>query len=253
MMLYFKASILSILLIGAFSSCKKVAGPGGTSVIRGTIVGVNNSTGNSEIIDITVKQGNDIEHGDYFIFNGPAGGSLYYVWYNNPTWVSNGDPQLQGRVGIQVNYNYSATNLEIANATLTAIDSSLNGDFTISQINDILTLVSTSHTEITDADNGTTNFNVDVTHQGKADVNGSEIAITEERVYIIYGDGTVFNDIARTGADGYFSFEGLQVGKYTIYALTKDATSGENIPVYKEIEITEKASINEIGVISIVQ
>lgn len=109
------------------------------------------------------------------------GEPLYYVWYNNPTWVSNGDPQLQGRTGIQVNFNYSDSNLEIANATITAIDAALNGDFTISQNNDILTLVSLVHTEITDADNGTTNFNVDVTNQGKADVNATEMAITDEK------------------------------------------------------------------------
>ena len=114
-------------------------------------------------------------------------------------------------------------------------------------------MVSTAHTEITDADNGTTNFNVDVTNQGKADVNGAELAMTDEKVYLIYGDGTVFNDIARTGADGTFTFEGLQIGKYKVYALTKDATTGEMVPVYKEIEITEKATINEIGVLSIVQ
>jgi hypothetical protein len=250
---YLKISLFSILFIGAFSSCKKVAGPGGTSAIRGSVIGVNNSTGESEIIDITVKQGNDIEHGDYFLFNGPSGGTLYYVWYNNPTWVSNGDPQLQGRIGIQVNFNYSDSNLEIANATFTAIDAELNGDFTISQNNDILTLVSSTHAEISDADNGTTNFNVDVTNQGSPDVTGTEMAITEERVYLIYGDGTVFNDIARTGADGTFTFEGLQIGKYKLYALSKNAITGEMVPVYKEVEITEKASINEVGVISIVQ
>lgn len=253
MKLYLKISLLSLLLVGAFSSCKKVAGPGGTSAIRGSVIGVNNSTGESEIIDITIKQGNDIEHGDYFLFNGPAGGTLYYVWYNNPTWVSNGDPQLQGRTGIQVNFNYSDSNLEIANATLTAIDAALNGDFTISQNNDILTLVSLAHTEITDADNGTTNFNVDVTNQGKSDINGTEMAITDEKVYLIYGDGTVFNDIARTGADGKFTFEGLQIGKYKVYALSKDATTGEMVPVYQEIEITEKATVNEVVVLSIFQ
>lgn len=250
---YLKISLISLILITAFSSCKKVAGPGGTSAIRGSVVGVNNSSGNSEIIDIIVKQGNDIEHGDYFLFNGPAGGNLYYVWYNNPTWVSNSDPQLQGRIGIQVNYNYSDSNVEIANATLTAIQSALNGDFTISQNNDILTLTSIAHAEISDADKGTTNFNIDITNQGEADIFGNEMAITEERVYLIYGDGTVFNDIARTGADGTFTFEGLQIGKYKVYALTKDAATGEMVPVYKEIEITEKASLNEIGVISIVQ
>jgi CshA-type fibril repeat protein len=64
--------------------------------------------------------------------------------------------------------------------------------------------------------------------------------------------------IANTGtytinADGTFTFEGLQIGKYRLYALSKDGITGEMVPVYKEIEITEKASINEVGMISIVQ
>jgi hypothetical protein len=79
------------------------------------------------------------------------------------------------------------------------------------------------------------------------------MAITDEKVYLIYGDGTVFNDIARTGADGKFTFEGLQIGKYKVYALSKDAATGEMIPVYQEIEITEKATVNEVGVLSIFQ
>ena len=247
-----KLTIIAISLLAVFTNCKKVEGPGGTSAIRGAVVGVNNSLGQSEIIEITVKKGMDLEHGDYWLFNGPAGGSLYYVWYNNPTWVSNGNPNLQGRIGIQVDFNYSDSNLDIAQNTLSAVEAALNGDFTISSNQDILTLVSTTHSEISDADNGTTNFNIDVASQGELDLNGSQTSMPDERVYLIYGDGTVFSETARTGADGVFTFEGLQIGKYKVYALTEDPITGEKLPVYKSIEISTKESINEIGEISIV-
>ena len=129
----------------------------------------------------------------------------------------------------------------------------ISSEFTLTQNNDIISLIALTNAEIADADNGTTNFNVDVTNQGTPDVNGNEVAITEERVYLIYGDGEVFNDMSRTGADGVFTFEGLQVGKYKLYALSKDSLTGEKKPIYKEIEISEKASINDIGIISIEQ
>jgi hypothetical protein len=253
MKLFLKVFVVITILIGFLSSCKKIAGPGGTSVIRGKVVGVINSTGEPEALDIIVKNGNDIEHGDYFILNGVANGSLYYIWYNNPTWVSNGNPNLQGRIGIQVNFNYSDSNLDVANATFAAMNAVLSSEFTLTQNNDIISMIALTNAEIADADNGTSNFNVDITNQGFADVGGNEIATTEERVYLIYGDGEVFNDIARTGADGVFTFEGLQVGKYKLYALSKDAITGEKKPIYKQIEISEKASINDIGIISIEQ
>jgi hypothetical protein len=253
MKLFLKAFIVTTVLIGSLSSCKKIAGPGGTSVIRGKVVGINNSTGEPETLDIIVKNGNDIEHGDYFLLNGVSEDALYYIWYNNPTWVSNGNPNLQGRIGIQVNFNYSDSNLDVANATFAAMNAVISSEFTVTQNNDIISLIALTNVEIADADNGTTNFNVDVTNQGASDVNGNEAAITEERVYLIYGDGEVFNDIARTGADGVFTFEGLQVGKYKLYALSKDSLTGEKKPIYKEIEISEKASISDIGIISIEQ
>ena len=253
MKLFIKEIVVATVLLGSLSSCQKIAGPGGTSVIRGKVVGINNSTGEPEAIDIIVKNGNDIEHGDYFLINGVADGSLFYIWYNNPTWVSHGNPNLQGRIGIQVNFNYSDSNLDVANATFAAMNTVISSEFTLTQNNDIISLIALTNAEIADADNGTTNFNVDVTNQGTPDVNGTEVAITEERVYLIYGDGEVFNDMSRTGADGVFTFEGLQVGKYKLYALSKDSLTGEKKPIYKEIEISEKASINDIGIISIEQ
>jgi hypothetical protein len=245
------ASIIGLTSTLLFTSCEKVAGPGGTSAIRGNVVGLQNNLGEAEVIEITVKYGLDIEHGDYFLVNGAGNNSRYYIWYNNPTWVSNGNPNLAGRTGIKVDFNYSDSNADIAINTAAALDAAMNGDFVIDVNGDIITLTGIQHVDLTDADNGTTNFNVDVANQGKYDVFGTEISIADERVYLIYGDGTNFNESARTGANGEFTFDGLQVGTYKVYALTQDTITGEKKPVYKTIEISEKASINEIGTFSI--
>ena len=245
------ATIIGLSSAIIFSSCEKVAGPGGTSAIRGNVVGLKNNLGESEVIEITVMHGLEVEHGDYFLLNGAGNNSRYYIWYNNPTWVSNGDPNLVGRTGIKVDFNYSDSNTDIANNTEAALSAALSAEFTIEVNGDILTLTSVEHVNLADADNGSTNFNVDVANQGEQDQFGTEIAIADERVYLIYADGTTFNETARTGANGEFTFEGLQVGTYKVYALTQDTITGEKTPVYKTIEISEKASINEIGTFSI--
>jgi hypothetical protein len=248
-------SIITATLIGLssallFSSCKKVAGPGGTSAVRGNVVGLKNTIGQSEIIDITVKYGQDIEHGNYFLVNG-SGNNRYYIWYNNPTWVSNGNPNLGGRIGIQVDFNYSDSNLDIAMHTAAAMNAALSADYSIVVNGDIITLTSIEHADLPDADNGTTPFNVDEANQGKADHFGTQIAMANEHVFLIYADGATFNTSTRTGANGEFTFDGLQVGSYKVYALTQDTITGEKTPIYKTIEIKEKASINELGTFSI--
>ena len=76
--------IKSILFAGlvaiAFSSCDKIAGPGGTSSITGTVSGINESYGQYETIEITVTPGSILEHGDYFIVNQLRFGSNCKCW-----------------------------------------------------------------------------------------------------------------------------------------------------------------------------
>jgi hypothetical protein len=246
----------ALLLLFTSTSCKKIAGPGGTSAIRGKVMGTTNEQadpGEHEVIDILVKAGSAIEHGDYWLLNG-ADGNLYYIWYNNPTWISNGDPLLQGRTAIQVNFNYSDDNVTVANNTVAAITAVISNQFQVSQNQDIITLTSTSFVDLSDADNGNSNFNVDVANQGKIPGTSSgEITIgrADERVYLVYGDGEVFNESMKTGGGGEFVFDGLNVGTYTLYALSKDPITGEKVPVFKTVEITEKKTMTDAGTISV--
>ena len=65
----------------------------------------------------------------------------------------------------------------------------------------------------------------------------------DERVYIIYGEDTIHSDDIRTNPDGYYRFEWLRKGTYTLFAYSEDTTgnvvSGE-FPVKVTIEITKK-------------
>jgi hypothetical protein len=251
--------VFTSLVVGLslFSSCKKVEGPGGTAAIRGKVMGSTVDQvkpGDAEIINVTVKNGADIEHGEYWLLNGPTNGELYYIWYNNPTWVSNGDPQLQGRTGIQVDFNYSDDNLTIAMNTVAALNNAVTNDFVVDVYQDIITLTSKINQDLVDADNGNMSFNVDVANQGDIDelTPSTSISMDDERVYLIYGEGEVFNESVKTGADGVFTFEGLNPGKYRVYALSTDVLTGQKTPVYSAVEINDKGIIADAGTIDVI-
>ncbi|MBN1822611.1 MAG: hypothetical protein JXR31_07955 [Prolixibacteraceae bacterium] len=61
-------------------------------------------------------------------------------------------------------------------------------------------------------------------------------------VYIIYGDDEIYSDRFKTGIDGWYRFQYLTKGKYTVYALSADSTrqspSGV-VVVKKEVEVTK--------------
>jgi hypothetical protein len=111
--------LLSLLVI--ITSCKKIEGPGGTSAIRGKLSGQDYSFGEKEITTVSFTTGATIEHGDYWLLNSTDNSKLYYIYYTNPSWISSADPQLQGRTGIAVSFNYSDSNLEVAQRTLDSI------------------------------------------------------------------------------------------------------------------------------------
>jgi hypothetical protein len=229
------------------TSCEKIAGPGGTSVITGTVSGINSTAGDFEVIEITVTPGINLEHGDYFILN-QLDGNNYYFWFNNPNWVSNGNPNLEGRTGVQIDFQYNENNLIIAHRVDSTLQVNVGNAFDISRNGDIITLTAKSMGNIPDPDDVTTSFLVDVANQGKTPIIGEETAMTDVRVYLTYGDHSVFDESEKTGADGAFAFRNLQIGKYTVYVLSKDSATQEyTIPIEKKIEISEDESIMDIG------
>ena len=81
-------------------------------------------------------------------------------------------------------------------------------------------------------------------------VNKKEYYISEQRVYIIYGDNDIYDDDFRTGPDGYYQFKWLRKGEYTIFIYSVDTIeTGLNFkngiydeivyPVEVEVEITK--------------
>ena len=116
-------ALFSILLLTNTTSCvKKNPGPGGTSAITGKITGQDFMAGENEVQQITFTSGAQIEHGNYFLINEVKNGDNYYIYFKNPTWVSNANPNIQGRIGLEVVFNYSDANTTIAQAVKNIIN-----------------------------------------------------------------------------------------------------------------------------------
>jgi len=65
----------------------------------------------------------------------------------------------------------------------------------------------------------------------------------EYDVYIIYGEDDYYGDRIKTSYDGYFEFNYLREGEYTIFVYSKDKTLDYNttsrmIPVVRNVNIT---------------
>lgn len=62
----------------------------------------------------------------------------------------------------------------------------------------------------------------------------------DQHVYLIYGDGTVYDDDTRTSYDGSFEFPFLRKGSYQIFAYSDCiGCDGGSQPVILNIEITD--------------
>lgn len=70
----------------------------------------------------------------------------------------------------------------------------------------------------------------------------------EARVYIMYGNNTIYDDDMRTHFDGSYQFDFLYPGSYTVYAYSQcdTCTSGTEV-VMETVEITDKNQVVEVS------
>ncbi|MFN3940794.1 MAG: hypothetical protein ACK4IY_09400 [Chitinophagales bacterium] len=68
----------------------------------------------------------------------------------------------------------------------------------------------------------------------------NEYYAPDERVYIIYGDGTIQNDEVRTSYEGSYRFNFLRKGDYRIYAYSDcPLCDGQTQAIFTEVTITK--------------
>jgi len=81
---------------------------------------------------------------------------------------------------------------------------------------------------------------------------GQPYAKAEQRVYIIYGDGTYHDDDVRTGPDGTFRFPWLRKGSYNIYTISECGSyNGCTVAVGTRTNITGRKDVVDIGDLTI--
>jgi hypothetical protein len=246
--------IILLLLSSTYSCVKTNPGPGGTSAITGKITGQEFKPGEAEIQQIIFTGGDQLEHGDYFLLNKLTGiNDNYYIYFKNPNWVSAADPGLQGRIGIEVIFNYSDSNIEIAQAVKNKLSALNSPSVTYALYQDILTLTWSQVGNVADPDNGTTNFALDVANQGQADyVSSPVLNLAEQRVYLCYGDDNYPSEDVKTNQNGEFQFKNLQVGTYKVYVISEViSTPNAHQEVNKIVQITENESIQNVGALKI--
>jgi hypothetical protein len=257
--------ILAIALGGLVSltACKKDAGSGGTSSVAGNVSGRvysgnSGSSAEKEVTQITIPDGSDIADGEYLLLNTPNNGLYYYVWFK---WTSGvqPDPFLAGRIGIQVDFDFTQNNLTVATNTAAAIQAAVGTDFTVTINNDIITLTNNLAGEVPDADELTSNILVDIENQGESAVGGSssyvEGPIVDERVYLIYGDEDYYSESVRTDANGDYQFKGLNRGTYRVYAFSGDTLNPGGMLQQVEVssEIANKKEVVQAPALFVVK
>lgn len=83
------------------------------------------------------------------------------------------------------------------------------------------------------------NYNADFT------IKLGEYYAPDVDVFIIYGNDSIYSDDFKTGLNGWYRFDYLNQGKYTIYTFSPDSTRRDPsnmIPVKTTVTITENNS-----------
>ena len=85
--------------------------------------------------------------------------------------------------------------------------------------------------------------------------NGTPYAAANEKVYLIYGDGTTYSESFSTSYDGSYEFTNLRKGNYKVFVYSDLVPQPAN-PPYEEaksvnVSITDKKGIVEVESITI--
>lgn len=84
---------------------------------------------------------------------------------------------------------------------------------------------------------------------------GEPYPAQDVEVYLVYGDDEIYGDKFQTGFNGRFEFNYLQTGQYMVYVLSKsdeNLVTKERVPVKKQVTITEKKQVIDVGTIEII-
>ena len=237
---------LSFLLFTAIAltACEKPEGPGGTSSISGTLIRQSYNNDYSLLInekpavneDIFIIYGDDEVPGDKistglngtFIFNYLRPGN-YIIFYMSED-------------------SSAATNDE----TEVVIETDLGRD----EKKDLGTLVQLKTLDYNDGSamiSGVVKITNYTNESEWPDLVIKDISYAQEQeVYLTYGNHTFYDERTRTQYDGYFEFNHLIEGNYTVFLYSEDMTGAtQMVTITRQVTITEEEQVVSLGEIMI--
>lgn len=84
----------------------------------------------------------------------------------------------------------------------------------------------------------------------------SEYYFADEYVYLVYGNNHGYATRIKTDYNGYYRFDNLRKGPYSVYVYSKDSTlsiPGGIIPVIEDVYLTNNSESKEIPLITVLQ
>jgi hypothetical protein len=76
----------------------------------------------------------------------------------------------------------------------------------------------------------------------------------DQKVYIVYGDGSIQDDDTRTSPDGSFKFEYLNPGDYTVFTYSETLNNqSEMTPVYSYVTVNKSQDDAETATLEVVE
>lgn len=227
----FKAFSLAFLLL-LFASCSKDPGSGGTSTLKGKVKVIEYNDDFTAIKaeyyaqdeDVYLIYGDDQEYSDDYKTN-PDGSFVFkYLRKGKYTiYVYSADSSGQSASGTTPLY----TSIEVTKN---------NQDVDMGEI----TILTSSH-----FNSGTSTICGRVwvrNYTADFSVLLGQYYGYDEDVFLVHGNDQYYSDDVKTDVNGWYCFERVPIGHYTVYSVSKDSTGlipGGYYPVEKEVDITE--------------
>jgi hypothetical protein len=219
--------LFNISLLGMFlffnNACKKIEGKGGQATIRGILFSKSvfntNSISRPEIDeDVFIVYGNGSTQSDKVSTSGD--GSFEFKFLQPGTYRL-------------FAFGLDTSNPKAANTIAYYKEVTINSRKEVVNVSNFIV-----YKKINDGTNRIFGKLISKNAFNAGTNNNDYLPLANEDVFIIYGNGTQYDDRARTSADGSFEFNSLRDGNYRIYAYSVD-TSGSiptgTIPIYKDV------------------
>ncbi len=217
-------ALLGVVLIFS-NACKKIEGKGGQAVIKGRLFSKSvfniNSTARPEVDqDVYVIYGSGTSQSDKIKTSGDGSFEFKFLQPGNYKLYAFGLDTSNPKAAVTIAYYKEVK---------------INSKKEIVEVSDFVV-----YKKISSGTNTISGKLISKNAFNAGTSSNDYLPEANEDIFIIYGNGTQFDDRTRTSADGSFEFSGLRDGNYKIFAYSIDTTvanSSNKVPIYKNVAV----------------